>query len=291
MNDGETFAVVGLGNMGLPIAQRLSERGHGVIGIDPLPERRRAFQPSCALLSSALANSRVILLSLPSSREVEVVMRGPEGILEKASPGCLVIDTSTADPASSCALQTEAAAKGIGFVDAPVSGGASGAARGELLVMLGGEARDAERAKSLLAPLARKVVRAGGPGSGNVVKLANNLLCAANLALAGETLRLAKAAGVAPEALLEAVNAGSGRSAVSEVNLPRWVLSGAYNSGFTMGLMRKDVALAEAVAVSLGAGGGVWQAVAEAWAASAEALPDGEDFNHIVGLVPESKAS
>jgi 3-hydroxyisobutyrate dehydrogenase len=274
-----TIGIVGLGNMGLPMAQTLARAGAPVAGTDVSAERRAQLPGALGDFAALAGACDVLILSLPSSREVEAVLAEGDGALRA---GQLVIDTSTADPASTRALQARLAARRIGFVDAPVSGGAAGAANGQLLVMLGGAADDVARAEPVLTPLARKIVRCGAPGAGNVVKLVNNLLCAAHLALAGEALALADAGGVAPEALLEALGAGSGRSAVTEINLPRWVLNDAYDSGFSMALMRKDVRLAGALADALGKSGAMSAAARALWARSAGAFADGEDFNRMV---------
>jgi 3-hydroxyisobutyrate dehydrogenase len=268
-------AVIGLGAMGAPMAQVLAGSGFSVTGCDPDPARRAAFQ-NAVPDAAKLAGVDAALLSLPD----DAAVRGVWSALRDAlSPGGLVIDASTVAPQTCRALQAEAAARGIGWVDAPVSGGPAGAADGALLAMVGGADPDVERAMPVLDALTRKVARCGGPGAGAVVKLANNLLCAGHLLLAGEALRLAEAGGVAPEALLEAVNAGSGRSAVTEVNLPRWILSDAFDSGFTLGLMAKDVTLAAALP---GAGPRAAQTAAD-WAAARDALGADADFNRIVG--------
>ncbi|MEL6794203.1 MAG: NAD-binding protein, partial [Pseudomonadota bacterium] len=116
--------------------------------------------------------------------------------------------------------------------------------------------------------------------------IANNMLCAANLVLVSEAVRLAKAAGVAPNKLLEGINAGSGRSAVSEVNFPRWILSDAFDSGFTMGLMRKDVALAAALAAETETPIPGFAPIAALWRYSAARLADEADFNEIARTDP-----
>lgn len=272
--------IVGLGNMGLPMAHTLTRAGLRVSGTDLSAERRKAFEGAAPDLAALVAACDVVVLSLPNSAIVESVL----GDGSELRAGKLVIDTSTADPASTRRLQPMLARLGIGFVDAPVSGGAAGAADGQLLVMAGGEAADLARAMPVLKPLARKIVACGGPGAGNVVKLVNNHLAAAHLALAGEALGLAVAAGVSPEVLLEALNSGSGRSAATEVNLPRWVMSGKFDSGFTMALMRKDVRLAGALAEALGFEGALSRATRDVWARSVDRLADGEDFNRIVEL-------
>lgn len=269
------IGVVGLGAMGGRMATRLAQQGVAVLGYDRDPARRDACPAAADTLSNLLATCDTLLLSLPDSAAVEAVM---EEVFAAPRPGRLVIDTSTAAPDSSRRLQARAAAVGEGFVDAPVSGGPAGAAAGRLLVMLGGAPADADRAEALLAPLARAVVRCGGPGAGNVVKLVNNLLCSAHLLLAGEALRLGAAAGVEPETLAAALAAGSGRSAAIEANLPQWVLSGSYDSGFSLGLMAKDVRLAAALGTQGPLGGATVAGVARALAQHGP----GADFNRLV---------
>ncbi|MGP9819959.1 NAD-binding protein [Salinarimonas sp. NSM] len=127
-------------------------------------------------------------------------------------------------------------------------------------------------------------MRCGGPGAGNVAKLVNNLLCSAHLLLAGEALALGEAAGIDPRALAAVLAAGSGRSAAIETNLPTWVLSGTYDSGFTMGLMAKDVRLARALGEAVGALGPLSQAVAQTVAAGEARTGAAADFNRLVDL-------
>ena len=269
------IGVVGLGAMGGRMLTRLAQKRVAVCGFDRDAARRAACPQAVDSLDALLDASDTVILSLPDSPAVEAVMGL---VLAAPRAGRLVIDTSTADPASTRRLQAQAATAGVAFVDAPVSGGPAGAAAGRLLVMLGGAPADADRAEALLAPLARAVVRCGGPGAGNVVKLVNNLLCSAHLLLAGEALRLGEAAGVDPETLAAALAAGSGRSAAIEVNLPQWVLTDAYDSGFSLALMAKDVRLAEA----LGALGPLGTATAGLVATALAQHGPGADFNRLV---------
>lgn len=271
----EPVAVVGLGAMGAAMAARLAASGLVVKGWDRDPEKRAACPQAVETLQRTTSAFGVALLSLPASPAVEEVTGA---LLPLLSPGALIVDASTADPASTRALQARAAAVGVGYVDAPVSGGPAGAAAGRLLVMMGGEDADVARAEAAMAPLARAVVRCGGPGAGNVVKLVNNLLCSAHLLLAGEALRIGEAAGLDPQVLAAALAQGSGRSGAVEANLPQWVLSGTYDSGFSLGLMAKDVALAE----RLGALGPLSQAAAALVADALAARGPGADFNRLV---------
>nr|WP_303047821.1 NAD-binding protein [Thalassospira lucentensis] len=129
-----------------------------------------------------------------------------------------------------------------------------------------------------------KITHVGPVGAGHAVKIVNNMLVATHLLTMSEAIRLGTAAGVEVENLINALNAGSGRSAISEVNYPKWVMNGAFDSGFTMGLMRKDVRLAMALAAQKDIAMPVSELAGELWAQSADSLADGEDFNRITEL-------
>jgi 3-hydroxyisobutyrate dehydrogenase len=223
-------------------------------------------------------SAELLILSLP---DVATVRDAMSDIGQALRPGAIVVDASTSDPTVTRALAREAGARGQHFLDAPVSGGPAAASTGRMTMLVGGDAAVLERARPVLERLAAKIVHVGGSGSGHAAKIVNNMLCAANLVLVAEGLRLAEAAGIAPEGLLGGVNAGSGRSGVSEVNFPRWILSGTFDSGFTMGLMRKDVRLALGLAESLGVELPGFAPIARVWSESAVHLADGEDFNAI----------
>ena len=148
-------------------------------------------------------------------------------------------------------------------------------------MLLGGSATAIERLRPILGILTAKTVTVGGSGAGHAAKIANNMLCAANLVLVGEAVRLGQAAGVRAEDLLEGINAGSGRSGVSEVNFPKWILNDAFDSGFTMGLMRKDVGLALEMARENDVSLEGFQAIADIWINGSPEISDAADFNEI----------
>ena len=270
----QRIGIIGLGAMGLPMARTLADKGFAVTGFDVSAQRRAALTGAVQSLDE-LAATDIVIMSLPNDEVVKAVAGELMGCL---GAGRVIVDTSTVAPETTRGLASAAAAKGIGYVDAPVSGGASGAATGSLLVMAGGAEADVAKARPALDALARKVVVCGGPGAGNVVKLANNMLCAGQLLLAGEALRMAEAGGVTPADLLEALNAGSGRSAVTEVNLPRWILSGAFDSAFSMALMTKD----ERLAAALGGSGPLTSEIARRWSTATTDLGGEVDFNRVV---------
>lgn len=272
-------AVIGLGAMGLAMALRLAERGAAVRGWDREPARRAAAAAAgVAVAEDAATGAETVVLSLPDDAAVRAVAAALPAAGMMA--GGVVLDTSTVAPETPRALAPAFAAAGLAWLDAPVSGGPAGARAGTLTVMVGGEAEAVARAGAVLAALAARVVHVGGAGAGALAKLVNNWLLAAHLLVAAEAVALARRAGAEAEAVLAAVNAASGRSGATEVNLPRWILPGRFDSGFTAGLMRKDLRLACGLADRLGAAPPLLAAAAAAWL-GAGAVPDGADFNRV----------
>ena len=283
-----SIGVVGLGNMGLPMAVTLVRAGFAVVGFDLSAERRalaaaqgiRAVAEVAVLLRAVDA----VVSSLPHGRDVEALVLTPAGLLERRDRRVMLVDTSTADPGTSRRLAALLEEAGHGHLDAPVSGGPAGAATGQLTMMIGGAEADFAAAQPLLAALSAKAVHVGPSGAGNVAKLINNMLVAAHLITNGEAFRLAEAAGVKAEAVLQVVNAATGRSAVSEVFFPKWILPAGFDSGFSAGLMRKDVGLAAELAREIGIDLPLSATVAALWAGSREAVPDAADFTRIAAL-------
>ncbi|WP_281351014.1 NAD(P)-dependent oxidoreductase [Pandoraea pneumonica] len=290
------IGVVGLGNMGRGMALSLQRGGFTVLGFDPSPAAGAALAEAGIGLRNSVAEltreADALVLSLPTSQVVEAVVNGADGIAANGREGLIVIDTSTADPQSTRALAATLREKGISLVDAPVSGGPKGALNGTLTMVLGGSVDDIARIEPVLATMSAKRVHIGDVGAGHVTKLINNLMCAAHLIVAGEAMRLATAAGVEPAQVLEGLNAGSGRSGITQTNYPTWILNDAFDSGFTMKLMRKDVRLAMALAEQTGtlSTGPLSAEVGRLWAASAQSVGDDEDFNRIVQFIEAGRA-
>lgn len=266
--------LIGLGNMGAAIAARLAETGEPPLGFDLDPARAAGVGVMLAEDPRALcAACDIVLLSLPNDRASLSVA---EDFCAAAPPGAVLVDASTVGVATARAVAARVAAAGRMALDAPVSGGPAGARTGRLAIMVGGEAAALEPARPVLARLAASIVHVGPAGAGAVAKLVNNMLVATHLLVAAEGLRAARLAGVDPAAVLAAVNGASGRSAATEVNFPRWILSGAFDSGFTAGLMRKDLSLAAALA---GADAPLLAAALAAWRDSG--VTDAADFNQV----------
>ena len=236
-----SIGLIGCGQIGGRIAGVLGRAGLRVRAFDLDPERVRAAGAEPVGSPADLAEEPVVLLSLPASAQVEAVLEGPDGLLAAAPAGLLVIDLTTADPASTMALQARAAARGVALVDAGVTGGAAAAERGELVVLVGGEPADVERALPVLAPISREAIVLGGPGAGHAAKAVNNVLNAVTLAATGEAMLAGVRWGLDPARLLEAINAGSGRSWASQHRFPRIVAGEDMPGGLSVALMAKDV--------------------------------------------------
>lgn len=280
------IGIVGLGNMGLGMGVTLHRKHHQVSGFD-LSAAARSAAAAAGLnvqadLASLLAGSDVIILSLPKAQHVEAVCLGGGGIQALGHAGQIVIDTTTSTAAVSQAVHQVLAGQGITFIDAPVSGGPSGAASGSMTMVVGASDVDYQRILPLLADMSAVQVHVGECGAGNIVKIGNNLLAAAHLITTAEAVSMAAKAGVAPEKFLAGINKGSGRSAVSEVSFPKWVLNQAFDSGFTMGLMRKDVGLAQDLIQAQAQALPLSDLVGQLWQQSVATLADQEDFNAIV---------
>ncbi len=286
MKDG-FVSVIGLGNMGRGMAETLLRNGYKVMGYDLSEEARSQAEKIgviVAPLAQLLKESKVVVLSLPKAEHVEALALGINGISELGHDGLIIVDTTTSTAEVSRKIYAELKTKGMTFIDAPVSGGPNGAKTGTMTMVVGATEEDFANIQPFLADLSAVQVNVGECGAGNVVKICNNLLAAAHLIITAEAVALANKAGVSPEKLLSGLNKGSGRSAVSEVNFPRWILNGAFDSGFTMGLMRKDVGLADALATAENMNLPLSKKVMELWKKSAETLADQEDFDAIVKM-------
>ena len=279
------IAVIGLGSMGGAMAATLHQAGWQVTGFDPSESARTAAAEAGIATAASiekLAGTPYAVLSLPAASVVEATV--PQLL---AAPGTIaIIDTTTSEPATSKQLAELAEARGAAFVDAPVSGGRDGAATGTLSAFVG--ATDAALAAAepvLLALTGGKYNHIGGPGSGNVVKLLNNVLAAANLVSVGEALGVAKAYGIDPAKAAASISEASGGSKVSANMYPNWVLSGTHDSGFSLGLMARDAALAVDVAAQIGENPALLTAVAGQWQEALAALGPRADFTEIARTV------
>jgi 3-hydroxyisobutyrate dehydrogenase len=258
-------AFYGLGTMGLPMARNLVAAGHEVVGHDLDPAR------VAALGGADGAEAEVAIASLPSPEAVESVARGLVG-----SGVTTFVDMSTGPPGLACRLADELGAAGIDSLDAPVSGGPIGAEGGTLSVFVGGSDEAFARVEALLGALGSVVVRVGGPGTGQVVKLCNNLMAGVNMVAIAEACAVAERAGIDPATFYELVTHSTGDSRVLRTRFP---LPGAdlshpanrdFEPMFMVDLIVKDVALACELAGEHGVDPAVARAALAAYRAAQE---------------------
>ena len=204
----------------------------------PLAARGATWAASPAEVAAA---AQTVITILPTSREVREVLLGAKGLLDALRPGSLVLEMTSADPSATRELEREVAARGSALIDAPVSGGVRGAVEGTLAIMVGGDPALLERARPVLACMGKNIFHAGPVGAGHAIKLVNNMCSGGILALTIEAVAVAARAGVDPTRAVEILQASSGRSNASDNKFPRFILNGAFDAGFAIRLMMKDL--------------------------------------------------
>lgn len=247
---------VGVGNMGGPMATNLVAAGHELVVFDTRREVAEDLLAGGAVWADsprAVAEAGVdaILLSLPTPPIVEAVVTGPDGVLAGCSAGQTVIDLSTNAPAVVQRLAEVCAAQGVGFLDAPVSGGVRGARDGTLAVMVGGDADLFERFRPAFDAIGARTFRLGGVGAGNVAKLINNQLAFIGMMGTIEAIVLGGKAGLDPVVLRDLVSSSSGASSAWD-NATRVILKDRLRPTFTVELAAKDIGLAQDLATEQG---------------------------------------
>ncbi len=248
---------VGLGRMGAPMSARLVAAGHTVIGYDvsetgsPGIGRRAGGHDREEPRRPSAKGARLVILMLPNSDVVASVLEDAT-LLERLEPGAIVVDMSSSEPLRTRALAESLGTRAVRMLDAPVSGGVSGAEAGKLTIMVGGDASDMAEAKPYLAELGR-VVHVGPIGSGHAVKALNNLLSATHLWVTSEAMLIGERFGIDPEVMLSVFNSSSGRSGSTENKWPNFIIPGTFDSGFGLRLMLKDMNIAIQLAKQVGA--------------------------------------
>jgi len=232
------------------------------------------------------SQARVVFMSLPTPAIVHAVTLGAQGIAEGSSVET-VIDLSTTGPTAAAAIARQLAERRIAWVDAPVSGGVGGAKAGTLAIALSCLEQTRTQVEPILKTLGRTFYIGEKPGLGQVVKLANNLLGAAALAVSSEVIVMGVKAGVDPKIMLEAINAGTGRNSATVDKFPRAILTRKFDFGFTTGLSYKDVKLCTDEAESLGVPMVVGTAVRQMLAITNAKFGPDSDFTSIAKVVEE----
>jgi 3-hydroxyisobutyrate dehydrogenase len=247
--------VIGLGIMGSGMANNLQTKGHDLTVYNRTASRADALVAAGATPAetpAALAAAcDVVLICVSDTPDVEAVLFGVGGVAEGIRPGTLVIDASTISPDATRDFAERLAALGASFVDAPVSGGSEGAAKGILSIMVGGSADDVERARPVLEAIGRTITHVGPIGAGQTCKLVNQILVVVNMLAVSEALLLAQAGGLDLEKTIAAVEGGAAGSWMLSNRGPQ-VVRDDWRPGFTVDLQQKDLRLVLAAADSLG---------------------------------------
>ena len=285
------IAFLGLGAIGRPMARHLAAGPLELTVWNRTRERALAFAAETGAKAAdspadAARGAEVVITCFPTSREVEAVLEGDgsrpnpsAGLLARLAPGSVLVDCTSGDPASSRRIAARLAERSVGFVDAPVSGGAAGAERGELTVMCGGDAATVERVRPVLARFGTKIVHCGPVGAGDAVKAVNNALLAVHVWSTAEGLAALAKSGVDPAVALDVINSSSGRSNTSMNLFPERVLTRAFPRTFRLALLDKDAGIAADLAREVRCPSPLLQLTAELLRAARAAL--GEEADHV----------
>jgi len=249
----DEIGFIGLGNMGGRMTARLVEKGRPVIGYDVragLAEKLGAR--ASASVAEVAQSADIVLMSLPDSHVVEAISGGADGLIAHTHAGQVVVDLTTAAPSSTRAIHAKLASRGVGYLDAGISGGAAAADKGTLTLMVGGEADVLERVRPVLEAFSSAIFYCGASGLGHTAKLLNNFLNAVSLSATAEVMVAGKKAGLDLEVLLAVINASSGVSFASLNRFPKIIHGDYLKGGLTNALMMKDVTLYTDLIAGLG---------------------------------------
>ena len=246
---------IGLGIMGKPMAKNILKAGYPLTVYDRVSEKMDEVVKAGAKAGSSCkdvaAQSDIVITMLPNSPDVKEAVLGKDGVLDGAKPGTLIIDMSSIAPLASQEISEKAKAKGVIMLDAPVSGGEPKAVEGTLAIMVGGPQDTFESVKELLGVMGASVTWVGDIGSGNITKLANQIMVALHIAAMSEAMVLTTKAGVDPERVFQAIRGGLAGSNVLDAKMPL-VLKGHFKPGFRIELHIKDLQNALDTAHELG---------------------------------------
>jgi len=283
-----TLAFLGLGAIGRPMARRLAE--HGAIDLavwNRTAERATTFARdqaeqgvrAAATPAEAARGAEIVITCFPTSADVESLLDGDAGLIAGMTRGATLVDCTSGDPATSRRIAERLAAEGLQFVDAPVSGGVTGAEKGTLTVMCGGDSAIVERVGPVLSAFGSRIVHCGPVGSGHALKAVNNALLAVHIWSTAEGLAALTRAGISPSLALGVINASSGRSNASMNLFPERVLTRAFPRTFRLALLDKDAGIAAQFTREQKVSAPLLQLGAELFRAAHAEL--GEDADHV----------
>ena len=294
MSAGEgKYAVgfIGIGKMGLPMATRIATHGYPVHAFDADPAAVKAVcavkgVQAAASLADIGRDCEVVILMLPDSNVVKKVLYGENGgLAAHLKKGAVVIDMSSSSPPVTRELGPRLKQSGVDLIDAPVSGGVKRAVDGTLAIIAGGDAAVIARLMPLFLTMGKSIIETGMLGSGHAMKALNNYVSAAGLLAACEALKVGEEFGIAPDKIVAVLNASSGKNNSTENKLMQFVVSEKFNSGFTLGLMKKDINIATDLAQSLGAQTLLGEVLLKSWAEAEGKLSGAADHTEIYRML------
>ena len=249
-----TVGVVGLGNMGSGIARNLANAGHNVLVWDIRKETRKKFDNIATSTSPLEMAPRcsIIFFVVPGSKEIGSMLKGRHGILTKARKGLVVYDLTTSNPLETKKLARSAKAKNVAYLDAGMTGGASGADQGRLKLMIGGDKRAFNRTRYVAEAFASQLYYLGPSGTGHTMKLIFNMVVHTNFMVVCEAGLMAEKSGIPLSDMIKVFNAGNARNYASERRFPDHVLSGTWDARSRIHNLNKDVSMAIQIAENLG---------------------------------------
>ncbi len=283
---------LGLGNMGLPMACNLLGHGYEILAYDKVAENMDKFAAKGGKRAKNIAHlakgAQIIISMLPNGKIVKNLMSANDGIFENIAKNSLIIDCSTIDVSTARELSSLAVKKNISFIDAPVSGGVMGAKNANLTFMCGASEEDFLRAKPILSLMGKNIIHAGGAGSGQAVKLCNNMLLGISMIGVSEAFNLADSLGLDRKKFFDiaAISSGQCWSLTSYCPVPEMVdnspANNDYRAGFSVAMMLKDLLLSQQAASENGVKTPLGQHASELYQAFAKNGYEHLDFSAII---------
>lgn len=282
-----TLAFIGLGQMGAPMARNLLKAGYTVRGNDRDPAVTARLNDEdgftgCGSAAEAVQAADLLILMLPDSSVVDgLLWEGDTALSGLMKSGSLVIDMSSSDPMRSRENAHKLKSLGIDFIDAPVSGGVKKAEAGTLAIMIGGDAAPVERARPVLEAMGKTLTHVGEAGAGHAVKALNNYVSAAGLLAVCEALSAAEKFGIDPHLVNQVFNASTGKNNTTENKVESFMLNGAFNSGFSLALMKKDLETANRFIAQVESASGFSGECLKIWQSADGVLGQGSDHTKL----------
>jgi len=239
------IGIIGTGTMGKPMARNILKARHSLTLFARHPEKVKDLVAEGAKIAASAADlgaaSDCVVLSLPFDPEVEEVILGERGILKGASPGMVIVDTTTGTPAAAVRMAATATQKRVDYLDAPISGGVKGAIEGKLTFLVGGEEAAMKKALPLMEQLGSNIFHIGPAGAGRALKALNQIIAALNSLTLCETLVLGRKLGISPEKFFEALSKCAANSYHLQTKLPQFIIPGKFEGGHRIEMMIKDL--------------------------------------------------